>query len=622
MTEQWVVLERTGAQRAGRIIEEHSSSAWTVLWPDGSTSEAKSGMDYVRAPAGGTQHIHATDRARLSQVLREDPAQLALLLLSEQREPLPGTKLRSALGQLADQELSPVEFERLLETLRSLPGVSNVAKKGWTFRGEPPRIEFHDPIPTATDVTDVDGDTGAEATVDTATGRADTPAPAAVEQEGPTGEDDRRERLAETASAATTDLAPTPGPTPTAAPAGDRPSDFPVLERKLRGDTVPRAEYRKWLDSDGALNEVREAATKEGIGRPRAQKAFRDLVTDVLEPATRAIDWETAATLLRPLGDNGSAKASLAVLRALDRSTELPTATEAAARTIASRLGELPWIEAGAEGLRIRLTRRMLDDVAVDVVAALVWRGLTADDLATMGHGRLGAVLASSPTSDAVVKPIAVAAFSEVTSRRRLFALLSGDPLIIDAVGPDLIASALRRVADADSRTAAVIELVSQARELSSLHDKLDAMERERAEALTTLTEQKTQIARLRDESSRLQGILREYDRQQHSITDSERRQLLIDGTRLAAQIASAVSTVQTVEELSGLMERVDALLASADVTAIARRGDIVPFDPTLHDAPGARPADGELVHVGRSGYVLSEGETTMLVRALVASAY
>lgn len=262
--------------------------------------------------------------------------------------------------------------------------------------------------------------------------------------------------------------------------------------------------------------------------------------------------------------------------------------------------------------LLARANRSALDEVGW-------WRGFSWSDVLTISSGPLSAVMSSSEFLSSMIRRVVDEFARDVTTRSSLSALLGAPRFALEHISPERMVSIFETVAKNDTlfagwraALAGQAEKAALVKATSTAQEEALVASAARDAAFAERDELSEQLARVQEQVTSLQNHTA-------GLTARERRQLLIDAATVVAQIAATVEGDGRALDHDSLSRKVSGLAEKFGLTAHARSGDSVAFDPSLHRAPGPRPTDGETVNVARAGYTWEEGgEKVVVLPALV----
>lgn len=248
------------------------------------------------------------------------------------------------------------------------------------------------------------------------------------------------------------------------------------------------------------------------------------------------------------------------------------------------------------------------------------WAGVSVDDLIESAGGRLARVLEDPVVAADVVKPLVSSALAETTTRRRLMTILGSHSAIAGVAVPDQISSTLVRVLQSDAAARSWTAAITSTPEIERLTAKVAALEEKRAGDAVALRQAVDAASHEAARREDVEARLRHADEQVSGLRDAQVRQVRLDVLKSMADLAAFVADAVGSQEPQRIRERVTAKLAREGMTPIGAVGEVVPYQPRLHDLVG-EAIDPEMpVRVRGLGYrLLVDGEDdVVLCRALV----
>ncbi len=245
--------------------------------------------------------------------------------------------------------------------------------------------------------------------------------------------------------------------------------------------------------------------------------------------------------------------------------------------------------------------------------------GIGADELVALSDAD-AARLTRIPSWSARIADLAEAAVAAASTRTRLLTLLASGA-IATSVASTTVARALQQVGSSDSTVGSWLKLLSQQERVDELIAQGELLAADLEEARTLATA-KTQAAE--DASRRAVEIQNRLDAaadSHGSAHEATLRQAERDAYRLVARLLATAESEARQLDADELAARLRQVVRIQGIEPIGIRGDLLEFDPALHDAPGGRPTTGSRVRVGRPGYKwIREDDEEILVKALVAA--
>lgn len=249
------------------------------------------------------------------------------------------------------------------------------------------------------------------------------------------------------------------------------------------------------------------------------------------------------------------------------------------------------------------------------------WKGFDWEALNTVATGPLAPLLVGEKLTAMVRKPVVDAFLSEVSGRKMLAEVIGASSLATDLVEAEVLAALFDRAASSDKLLANWLPTLKQQQQLDSLVSENDRLSRDLSQLVSSASKHIEIEQTLEKEIALLRSKLDEVKGASTGVTDREKQQIQIESLRTIAQLAASVEQVIPYDLAAGVNEKLINLLRRQGIEATSVRGQQVSFDPVIHSCPGKRPADGEPVLVGRSGYKWTDkGIDIVLLQAMVAS--
>ena len=639
-------------RRQGRVIGHHGS-LFTVEWEDGQQDELRlghrDGKHYVAVPAFGLRHQMLVDPGKVANMLETAPEDVFVLSLRDFDKAVSSRRLIERIKQdfpssdISDcwrHARSAVEADPAV----TVSGQSRQRAYQWTGQVDsPPSIEPHQ------------------------TERHD---PGLTSQ-------------AESRDSAQTTVSPS-DPVLEAAPTQESPA-VRLVRSSLARNESPRADdedaiaaLKSTLASGVALVHLSEKSLASAVrllGRsacliaavPRKSKAADSvdvvavLGTDgtaallsVAEAELRALSSESPETdmltrahallVRRCLSAPSSSQLSLDVIL---RATAAMSAEEGdahadwVARMLASWLehrGGTGWSLLSA-GVRSDFTRRVVGaplkagsgrarvlhwlwrNDRSGLLEPAWWRGLTVDNLTELAETNLASALEHPPIDERHVRPLLSEAIAEVATRRRLMTILGAPSAVVRVLDPGDVKRAIVRVLGGDNTARAWLAEIGNEKQIQALRDEVARLS-ERANSLASELGDANAKAKIHEERShRAELRLAQATDQVHELREGQARQIRIDVLRSLADVAAYVDGAMGVQPPERIRQRIESRLAREGLSQIGTPGQVVGYEPRLHELVGAAVDPGAAVTVRGVGYSLSTTDDTgevVLSRALV----
>jgi hypothetical protein len=256
------------------------------------------------------------------------------------------------------------------------------------------------------------------------------------------------------------------------------------------------------------------------------------------------------------------------------------------------------------------------------IASAEWWTGFDWEALNRVSTGPLAPLLASEQLTSLVRKPVVDGYLSQVTGRKMLAEVIGASSLATDLISPDLMATLFDRAAKQDKTLQTWLSQLRQQARLDSITAENAQLNLDLVRLSNAANSHSEIIRNFEMEISQLRSKIDEIKGQSSGITEREKQQLQIDALRTIAQLAASVEQVIPDEYVGAVLEKLENLLRRHGIEPTSLRGQPASFDPIFHSCPGKRPANGDPVIVGRSGYKwIDKGHEVILLQALVASA-
>ena len=249
------------------------------------------------------------------------------------------------------------------------------------------------------------------------------------------------------------------------------------------------------------------------------------------------------------------------------------------------------------------------------------WTGFDWEALNRVSTGPLAPLLASEQLTTLVRKPVVDSYLAQVSGRKMLAEVIGASSLATDLISSDLISSLFERAAKQDKTLQTWLPQLRQQARLDSVTAENAQLTVEMSRLASAANSQSEIVRNFENEISQLRTKIDEIKGESSGITEREKQQLQIDANRTIAQLAASVEQVIPDELVGAVLEKLENLLRRQGIEPTSLRGQQASFDPIIHSCPGKRPANGEPVIVGRSGYKwIDKGNEVILLQALVAS--
>lgn len=267
-----------------------------------------------------------------------------------------------------------------------------------------------------------------------------------------------------------------------------------------------------------------------------------------------------------------------------------------------------------AGGPRARFVEALAKRSAALASDAGWWRGFSWKDVRAVSTGPLHSLITATPALQHMVRE-AVDAFADTVDTRRALGELLGAPrFAVEHLSPERLSRIMALVAENDRLFSTWHAEFTRESELQQANRRLGEIEESAGRAAAS---EASRAAELEDLRMHLADAQRQVDalrKHTGSLTERERRQVLLDSAKAVAQIAATVDGDGGHLEHAELARKVNLLAERHGVSIDVARGETVAFDPARHSAPGSRPEPGEPVNVARTGYTWDDGEAAIVV--------
>lgn len=255
-----------------------------------------------------------------------------------------------------------------------------------------------------------------------------------------------------------------------------------------------------------------------------------------------------------------------------------------------------------------------------DVLAAGDWWiGLSADDLDVAGNGALGSVLALETIGRRRVLPLVESHLSSLATRRDLSWLLRLPAAVVDQVTPEAAAKSVWSIARSDPWLGRFLEHLRDAPGRRALVAERDQARQDLREAEDKVVRAREAVRAAEERVERLKERVADSHEQTAGLRASNERQAKIDSVRTLAQLAVTVESSAGRLSADQLLARVLAALGRQGIERLGAPGEVVSFEPAVHDQGLMAVLPGTPVVVSRSGYTWRQGEdAVVLVKAVV----
>ena len=380
---------------------------------------------------------------------------------------------------------------------------------------------------------------------------------------------------------------------------------------------------KEWASSESALGFLRAAAleslaTQPPVHLPSLYQLLERVAPQQLESTTLL----PLVLSVRALAQDKSTAGTKRTVASIDmlRAAMARHGIESVSREIGHLLRSIGHIEFAAKGGRSALLALVHGKEPKLVESLNAWEGLTWNSLIVSASGALQPVLANPVVREKVVQPLIDDAIARLGRRAEFGELLGAPKVIVESIRPDTIARLARTVAESDSMMATWMTSLSREDEIQALRAKLQAAESRAVNAETQRADARAAAALVEEALTQAESRLSEAAKSNRGLIDAERRQLVLDGLQVVAQLAATAEQETDGPNGEALVKKLWSLSSRVGVVPFEKRGDTVAFDPSHHRSPGERPQVGERVIVARSGYKWEDGsESLVLVPAVVA---
>jgi hypothetical protein len=267
--------------------------------------------------------------------------------------------------------------------------------------------------------------------------------------------------------------------------------------------------------------------------------------------------------------------------------------------------------------LRPRVMARLGQLRPEEVAAPPWWSDVTATDILGVAEDtELRRLLLSDPLLDKVVQPTLSREVSTTRDPRRLFSVLAGHPDVVRVLDPRDVGAALLRIGETSQFVADVVAPLRSSTQVAELRNRLAE-----AQALVAVRDgalQYAEVARseLAEKVGRLESRLRANAQGATASTEADLRLARLEALRALADALIELDFLAHARVGPDVVsERLRSIAKSSGLAPIGESGQIVQYDPRLHDPLGVAHSPGDRLSVGRVGYALTGTNGDVVLR-------
>lgn len=278
----------------------------------------------------------------------------------------------------------------------------------------------------------------------------------------------------------------------------------------------------------------------------------------------------------------------------------------------------LPLIPGGARSRLLAALYALHPDL---VARPVFWRDVGIRDISAVAGAELRHAFSSREFARKIAEPVIAQHLESLSTRQALASILTLPGTLTEFVDADALVRAMERVSRNDKVFNTWFRELRQVRELEDAIARGDQF-RGQAVLADSRAQQLTQeLEELQAALDAANASLNDVRRANEHTRQAGNRQAKVDTLRSLATVALAVKQSHEATQDAALGQRVDFAVRREGLTPIGAVGEVVAFDPALHDALGEHLDPGSPVSVLRPGYTYAAGDHALaLIKAQVHS--